>query len=60
VRYNLYEKSFFGAQKIGSVKRPEAQLSDLTPGKKSTYVITAVDDDGLESDPGEPITVTGP
>ena len=60
VKYNLYEKGFFGAQKIGSVKRPEVQLSDLASGKKSSYVMTAVDRDGLESEPGEPITITGP
>jgi fibronectin type 3 domain-containing protein len=59
-RYTVYEKRLFGMEKITMVQ--ETQFSEAAPpkGKTKTYVITTTDRDGLESDPGPEITITGP
>jgi uncharacterized protein len=58
--YTVYEKKIFGTEKITTVR--EAAFSEPGPpkGKTKTYIITATDRDGLESDPGPEIPVTGP
>jgi fibronectin type 3 domain-containing protein len=59
-QYTVYEKKFFGMEKITAVR--ETQFSEPAPskGKTKTYLVTATDKDGLESEPGLEITVTGP
>jgi uncharacterized protein len=58
--YTVYEKRLFGMEKITLVR--ETRFAEAAPpkGKTKTYVITAADGDGLESEPGPEITVTGP
>ena len=58
--YTVYEKRLFGMDKIATVR--EARFSEVAPpkGKAKVYLITVTDRDGLESDPGPEITVTGP
>lgn len=59
-QYTVYEKRLFGMEKITPVR--ETRFTEAAPprGKTKTYVITASDGDGLESDPGPEVTVTGP
>jgi fibronectin type 3 domain-containing protein len=59
VHYTVYEKKFFGPEKIADVR--EVTFSEPAPlkGKSKVYLVTATDKDGLESDPGQEITVTG-
>ncbi len=58
--YTVYEKKFFGMEKIATVR--ESRFSEAVPpkGKVKIYLITVTDRDGLESDPGPEITITGP
>jgi fibronectin type 3 domain-containing protein len=58
--YTVYEKRLFGTDKISTVR--EARFSEAAPpkGKVKIYLITVTDRDGLESDPGPEITITGP
>lgn len=58
--YTVYEKRLFGVEKITLVQ--EARFTEAAPpkGKTKTYLITTSDRDGLESDPGPEVTVTGP
>jgi uncharacterized protein len=60
VQYMVYEKKLFGVEKITPVR--EARFSEDAPprGKSKTYVITAADGSGLESDPCPEVTVTTP
>lgn len=57
-RYTVYEKRFFGLEKITTVSDPIFSDSSLAKGKNKTYAITATDKDGLESDFSQEITVT--
>jgi fibronectin type 3 domain-containing protein/TolB-like protein len=57
--YNVFEKGFFGMTKISTVKEPKFIKVGPKPGKSKNYAITAVDRDGLESKPTQPITVIG-
>ena len=59
VHYVVYEKRWYGTEKITTVK--ETRFSEAGPpkGKKKTYVVTAVDKDGLESDPCPELLVEG-
>jgi uncharacterized protein len=56
--YTVYEKKFFGNEKIMSTS--DATFSEQAPakGKSKTYVVTANDKDGLESEAGREITLT--
>lgn len=58
--YNVYEEGFLtsGRKKVASVR--EAKYSETTNSKdkKKSYVVTAVDRDGLESEVSTEITVT--
>lgn len=60
VHYTVYEKKLFGMDKIATVR--ERGFSEAAPpkGKTKIYLITVTDRDGLESDPGPEITITGP
>jgi fibronectin type 3 domain-containing protein/TolB-like protein len=57
--YTVYEKRLFGMDKIATVR--ERRFSEAAPpkGKVKIYLITVTDRDGLESDPGPEITITG-
>ncbi len=57
--YNVYEKRFFGQEKIGTVKT--AGFSETAPakGKNKTYVVTSSDKDDLESEPSRELTISG-
>jgi len=55
--YIVYEKKFFGSEKIGEVTAPLFSEAAPPKGKSKTYVITAKDRDGLESEPSEEITI---
>jgi fibronectin type 3 domain-containing protein len=57
--YTVYEKRLFGMDKIATVR--EKRFSEAAPpkGKAKIYLITVTDRDGLESDPGPEITITG-
>lgn len=57
--YTVYENKFFGAEKINAVQ--ETSFSEAAPpkGKTKSYVVTATDKDGLESEPGAEVILTG-
>jgi len=54
LRYHVYKKSFLGGQKLTTVEVPEWRCSE--PGRLELYV-TAVDSDGLESEPSVVLAV---
>ena len=54
--YIIYEKALFGITKeVSTAQTTMVSLPDMATGKKKTYVITAVDKDGLESEPSQPV-----
>jgi len=57
--YRVYEKKFFGNEKIADEKTITFSETSPPKGKTKTYVVTAVDADGLESNPSREISVTG-
>lgn len=59
VMYHLHEKGFFGYKKVASVQGTECRVEGISPGKSKSYAVTAVDRDGLESDPSQPLTISG-
>ncbi len=56
--YNVYEKRFYGLEKINTVKANNFTEAGLAKGKSKTYVVIAVDNDGLESEPSQEVTIT--
>ncbi len=59
ISYNVFEKGFFGLKKIETVKDAKSSMKAPKPGKSKDFAVTAIDRDGLESDPSKPITVFG-
>jgi fibronectin type 3 domain-containing protein len=57
--YRVYEKKFFGNDKITDEKTNTFSEASPPRGKAKTYLLTAVDADGLESDASREIIVTG-
>jgi len=57
--YNVFEKGFLGPRKVDTVKEPQCSVVSPKPGKSRDYTVTAVDKDGLESKPSQPVTVVG-
>jgi len=57
--YNIFEKGFLGPRKVDTVKEPQFSVVSPKPGKSKDYTVTAVDKDGLESKPSQPVTVVG-
>lgn len=55
--YIIYEKILFFLKKVKTVTSNSFTISGLPPGKKKTYVVKAVDKDGLESEPSREIQV---
>jgi fibronectin type 3 domain-containing protein/TolB-like protein len=58
--YTVYEKKFFANDKVAAVREPKFSEAPPPKGKTKVYLITTTDRDGLESDPGPEITITGP
>ncbi len=57
--YTIYEKKFFGLEKIATPAGPTFSEASPALGKSKTYVLTVTDRDGLESEPSAEVTVTG-
>jgi uncharacterized protein len=57
--YVVYEKVFFLPVRIGAEKKTSYTGMVQLEGVKKVYVVTAVDKDGLDSEPSEEITITG-
>jgi uncharacterized protein len=57
--YSVYEKRFYGLDRINTVKANSFTEAGLAKGKSKTYVVTAVDNDDLESEPSQEVTITG-
>lgn len=57
--YRVYEKKFFGNEKIADAKTTTFSETSPPKGKTKTYLTTTVDVDDLESNPSREITVTG-
>jgi fibronectin type 3 domain-containing protein len=57
--YAVYEKRFYGLDRINTVKANSFTEAGLAKGKSKTYVVTAVDSDDLESEPSQEVTITG-
>ena len=59
--YIIYGSDFFGLtkKKVSSVNTNKVSLPGLPPGKKKTYVVTAVDKDGLESEESQSVEILG-
>lgn len=57
-QYIVSEKSLFGLEKLASVKSTDYTDGSLAKGKNKVYVVTAVDSDGLESEPSAELTVS--
>ena len=58
--YTVYEKKFFGMEKIATVRERSFIEAAPTKGKVKVFLITVTDRDGLESDPTPEISITGP
>jgi hypothetical protein len=56
-QYTIYEKRFFGPEKITTVTAASFSDSGIVKGKSKTYLITATDRDGQESDLSQEVTV---
>lgn len=56
--YIVYEKTFMGVQKIAEVKTTTYSDASIPKGKNKSYVVSAVDKDGLESDVSAELTVS--
>lgn len=57
--YTVYEKKFFGNEKIITITETTFSEPALPKGKSKTYVVTTTDKDSLESEPSREITLTG-
>jgi uncharacterized protein len=57
--YVVYEKRFYGLDRINTVKANSFTEAGLAKGKSKTYVVTAIDNNELESEPSQEVTITG-
>ncbi|MBN2686879.1 MAG: hypothetical protein JXR85_01770, partial [Deltaproteobacteria bacterium] len=55
--YVIYEKGIFTNTAVSQVTSTSVTISGLEPGKTKDYLITAVDKDGLESEPSDVVTI---
>lgn len=55
--YEIYSAGFFGKQKVAESSGTSYRVGDLKPDSSYTFVITAVDSDGLASEASAPVTV---
>jgi hypothetical protein len=56
--YVVYEKVFLGMEKIAAVKSTNYSDGSIAKGKNKTYVVSAVDNSGLESEISSEFTVS--
>jgi uncharacterized protein len=56
--YVVYEKTFLSTEKIAQVKSADYSDNSIAKGKSKKYVISAVDQNGLESEVSAEITVS--
>jgi hypothetical protein len=54
--YIIYTAGFFGKQKVGDSKQTAHTVTGLKADSSYTFVVTAVDKTGLESEPSPPVT----
>ena len=54
--YTIYTAGFFGKQKIGESKQAGYTVTGLKADTSYTFIVTAVDKTGLESEPSPPVT----
>ena len=59
VEFRVYRKKLFGSELVKSSKSPEATVDAPPAGESADYVVTAVDECGLESEQSEKITIGG-
>ncbi|NPU84173.1 MAG: hypothetical protein HPY65_06765 [Syntrophaceae bacterium] len=59
-RYDIFERSYFGLEKIAAATGTFHSLGDMTKGKSRVFCLRAVDRSGLESEASPEITVTAP
>ncbi len=57
-QYIVYEKRFFSLEKYAEVKSTSYTDSSVVKGKSKIYVVTAVDRDGLESEPSTELNIS--
>jgi len=57
-QYIVYEKSFFSLEKLTEVRSTSYTDAAIAKGKSKVYAVTAVDRDGLESEPSSELTVS--
>ena len=49
--FRIYRKGFLSSEKILTATEPSARLAPALVGKKIAVTVTAVDEEGLESEP---------
>lgn len=57
VCYNILEKTFFGFSRIATVTSTSCSLKGIEKGEERAYAVTAVDRDGLESEPSDAVII---
>ena len=57
--FRIYRKKLFGSEFVKSSKAPEATVEAPPAGESAEYVVTAVDECGLESEQSEKVTIGG-
>jgi fibronectin type 3 domain-containing protein len=57
VTYKIYMRSFLSNKEVGSTDKISFTIDTLDSDREYTLLVTAVDQDGLESEKSEPITV---
>ena len=58
--FRLYRKGLISSERIATSREPETALDAATVGKRITLYVTAVDEEGLESRPSEPLEIRAP
>ena len=59
VEFRVYRKKLFGSEFVKSSKSPGATVDAPPAGESVDYVVTAVDECGLESEQSEKVTIGG-
>ncbi len=57
-KYVIYVVGFFGKEKAGESKQNSHKVTKLNSGTAYTFVVSAMDKDGLMSAPSGPVTIT--
>lgn len=56
-QYSIYVKQFLGFEKLASVMQANFTDNSIVKGTTKIYIVTAVDRDGLESEPSAELTI---